>query len=99
MNKIYYQKSLYFNNTWQVSKSQKKLNRSFNNKKLLFKSSNNIDLTKLINSAEIASSSWSKYNLNDRKKIIKKISLVLQKNKKIIAKKMMIDTGKTYFLS
>ena len=69
MNKIYYQKSLYFNNTWQVSKSQKKLNRSFNNKKLLFKSSNNIDLTKLINSAEIASSSWSKYNLNDRKKI------------------------------
>lgn len=96
MNKIYYQKSLYFNNTWQESKSKKKLNRSFNNKKLLFKSSNNIDLTKVILSAEIASFSWSKYNLNERKKIVKKISLILKKNKKLIAKKMMIDTGKSY---
>ena len=33
-------------------------------------------------------STWSKYNLNDRKNY-KKISSVLQKNKRIIAKNMI----------
>ena len=96
MKKTIYQKSLFFNNNWQKSKSRKKLERSYYDKKLFFKSSNNIDFSNLILSAEKASDTWSKYTLKDRKKIVRLISSILKKNKNLIAKEMMIDTGKSY---
>ena len=96
MSKVFYQNSLFFNNNWQKSNSKKKLERSYYSKKLIFKSSDSVDFSNLILSAEKASDIWSRYALDERKKIIKKISSILKKNKKIITKEMMIDTGKSY---
>lgn len=96
MNENFSNKSLFFNNKWQKNITKKKLNRSYNEKNISFKSSNSIDLNKLILSSKKAASIWSNFEINEKKKILKKISKVLKENRKIIAKDMMIDTGKSY---
>ena len=96
MSKNFYNRSLFFNNKWQKNITKKKLTRSFIDKTILFKSSNNTDLTRLILSSKKAASIWSNFEINKKKIILKKISNVLKENRKVIAKDMMIDTGKSY---
>ena len=54
MIKILNNKSLFFNNKWHKSNVKKNLDRSFENNKISFKSTNKSDLLKLINSAKKA---------------------------------------------
>ena len=97
MVKILNNKSLFYNNKWHKSKVKKNLDRSFGNNKISFKSTNKSDLLKLIDTAKKAENVWARCSLIKRKKIIKKISSILKKNKKHIAEEMVIDTGKSYF--
>ncbi len=97
MIKNFCNRSLFFNNKWQKNVTKKKLKRSFSDKNILFMSGNNTDLTRLILSSKKASSIWSNFEINKKKIILKKISKVLKENRKIIAKDMMIDTGKSYY--
>ena len=96
MSENFSNKSLFFNNRWHRNITKKKLNRSFNEKNISFSSSSNTDLNKLILSSKKAVSIWSNFEISKKKIILKKISKILKKNRKIIAKDMMIDTGKSY---
>ena len=47
--------------------NKKRIKRSFNDKTILFKSSNNTDLTRLILSSKKAASIWSNFEINKKK--------------------------------
>ena len=88
-------RSLFFNNRWQKNITKKRIKRSFNDKTILFKSSNNTDLTRLILSSK-KQLLFGQILKSIKKIILKKISNVLKENRAVIAKYMMIDTGKSY---
>ena len=60
-------RSLFFNNRWQKNITKKRIKRSFNDKTILFKSSNNTDLARLILSSKKAASIWSNFEINKKK--------------------------------
>ena len=60
-------RSLFFNNRWQKNITKKRIKRSFNDKTILFRSSNNTDLTRLILSSKKAASIWSNFEINKKK--------------------------------